>query len=159
MSPTSDSGLLDGVRVVDLSRVLAGPFAGQILAEMGADVIKVEPPEGDIGRGIGPHIGGRSLYFSSLNTNKRGIVLDLTTGPGRRGLDALLESADIMIENYRPNAIEKLGLAPPALLERHPRLVVVTISSYARSSDRARDASYDLIAQAESGIMSVTGEE
>lgn len=153
------SGLLDGVRVVDLARVLAGPFAGQVLAEMGADVIKVEPPEGDMARGIGPHIDGRSLYFSSLNTNKRGVVLDLTTGPGRRGLEALLDTADIMVENYRPAAIEKLGLAPEALIERHPRLVVVTISSYARGSDREADGSYDLTAQAESGIMSLTGEE
>ncbi|MDH5616057.1 MAG: CoA transferase, partial [Acidimicrobiia bacterium] len=153
------SGLLDGVRVVDLSRVLAGPFAGQVLAEMGADVIKVEPPEGDMARGIGPHINGRSMYFSSLNTNKRGVVLDLTTGPGRRGLEALLDTADIVVENYRPGAIEKLGLAPEALLERHPRLVVVTISSYARGSELENEGSFDLIAQAESGIMSLTGEE
>ena len=153
------SELLDGVRVVDLSRVLAGPFAGQVLAEMGADVIKVEPPEGDVARGIGPHIDGRSLYFSSLNTNKRGVVLDLTTGPGRRGLEALLDTADIMIENYRPAAVGKLGLTPETLIERHPRLVVVTISSYARGSGREADGSYDLIAQSESGIMSLTGEE
>lgn len=153
------SGLLDGVRVVDLSRVLAGPFTGQILAEMGADVIKVEPPEGDMARGIGPHIDGRSLYFSSLNTNKRGVVLDLATGPGRRGLAALLDTADIVVENYRPGAARKLGLAPDLLLARHPRLVVVTISSYARGSEREGEGSFDLIAQAESGIMSLTGEE
>ncbi len=153
------SGLLAGVRVVDLSRVLAGPFTGQILAEMDADVIKVEPPEGDMARGIGPHIDGRSLYFSSINTSKRGVVLDLTTGPGRRGLDALLATADIVVENYRPGAARKLGLTPGALLERHPRLVVVTISSYARGSAREDEGSYDLTAQAESGIMSVTGEE
>ena len=152
-------GLLEGVRVVDLSRVLAGPFAGQVLAEMGADVIKVEPPEGDMARGIGPHIDGRSLYFSALNTNKRGVVLDLTTGPGRRGLEALLDTADIVFENYRPGAVEKLGLAPAALIDRHPRLVVVSISSYARGSHRELDGSFDLIAQAESGIMSLTGEE
>jgi formyl-CoA transferase/CoA:oxalate CoA-transferase len=153
------SGLLDGVRVVDLSRVLAGPFATQVLAEMGADVIKVEPPIGDMARGIGPHIDGRSLYFSSLNTNKRGIVLDLTTAVGRRGLHALLDTADIVVENYRPAAIEKLGLDPAALIERHPRLVVATVSSFARGSDREADGSFDLTAQAESGIMSLTGEQ
>ncbi len=152
------TGLLDGVRVIDLSRVLAGPFAAQILAEMGADVIKVEPPEGDSARGIGPFIGGRSSYFSSLNTDKRGVVLDLTTAAGRRGLDALLGSADIVVENYRPDAAAKLAVTPDALLARHPRLVVVTISSFARGTEREREASYDLIAQAESGIMSVTGE-
>jgi crotonobetainyl-CoA:carnitine CoA-transferase CaiB-like acyl-CoA transferase len=153
------SGLLDGVRVVDLTRVLAGPYAGQVLAEMGADVIKVEPPEGDMARGIGPFIGGRSLYFSSLNTGKRGIVLDLTTDSGSEALHALLETADIVIENYRPAAAKKLGMDPNDLLARHPRLVVVTISGYARRSSRAADGSFDLIAQAESGIMSITGEE
>jgi crotonobetainyl-CoA:carnitine CoA-transferase CaiB-like acyl-CoA transferase len=153
------SGLLDGVRVVDLSRVLAGPFAGRVLAEMGADVIKVEPPEGDMARGIGPHIDGQSLYFASLNTGKRGVTLDLTTPPGRRALEALLDTADIVVENYRPSAIDKLRLEPAALLERHPRLVVVTISPYARGSARQDDGSFDLIAQAESGIMSITGEE
>jgi len=153
------SGLLDGVRVVDLTRVLAGPYAGQVLAEMGADVIKVEPPEGDMARGIGPFINGRSLYFSSLNTGKRGIVLDLTTDSGSEALHALLETADIVIENYRPAAMKKLGLDPNDLLARHPRLVVVTISGYARSSSRSADGSFDLIAQAESGIMSITGEQ
>ena len=153
------SGLLDGVRVVDLSRVLAGPFAAQTLAAMGADVIKVEPPGGESARGVGPFINGRSLYYSSLNTSKRGVVLDLKTDPGRRGLDALLTTADIVVENFRPEAAARLNLTPEALAAHHPHLVVVTISSYARDSDRAGAASYDLIAQAESGIMSVTGEE
>ncbi|NNC93838.1 MAG: CoA transferase, partial [Acidimicrobiia bacterium] len=97
-------------------------------------------------------------YYSSLNTNKRGVVLDLKTESGRRGLDALLATADVVIENYRPAAAAELNLTPAALAARHPHLVVVTISSYARGSDRERSASYDLIAQAESGIMSVTGE-
>lgn len=152
------TGLLDGVRVVDLSRVLAGPFAAQILAEMGADVIKVEPPEGDSARGIGPFVNGRSMYFSSLNTNKRGVVLDLRTAAGRRSLDALLDTADIVVENYRPAAAAKLALTPQVLLERHPRLVVATISGFGRGSARESEAAYDLVAQAEAGIMSVTGE-
>lgn len=152
------SGLLDGVRVVDLSRVLAGPFAAQMLGEMGADVVKVEPPAGDPARGIGPFIDGRSLYFSSLNTNKRGVVLDLATDSGKAGLHAILSGADIVIENMRPDAAAKLGVTGDVLLQSHPHLVVTTISSYARSSDRADEASYDLVAQAESGIMSVTGE-
>jgi crotonobetainyl-CoA:carnitine CoA-transferase CaiB-like acyl-CoA transferase len=150
--------LLDGIRVIDLSRVLAGPFTAQILAEMGADVIKVEPPGGDMARGIGPFLDGRSLYFSALNTGKRGVVLDLTTGPGRRGLDALLSAADIVVENYRPGAVDKLGLRPEDLLAAHPHLVIVTISGYSRNSTRAQDGAYDLVAQAESGIMAVTGE-
>ena len=153
------SGLLDGVRVIDLSRVLAGPFVGQILAEMGADVIKVEPPEGDIARGIGPFVNGRSLYFSSLNTGKRGMVLDLTTVSDSDTLEMLLKSADIVIENYRPAAAAKLGLEPKDLLTRHPHLVITTISAYARSSSRAAEGSLDLVAQAESGMMSFTGDE
>lgn len=153
------TGLLHGVRVVDLSRVLAGPFAAQILGEMGADVIKVEPPEGDMARGIGPHIGGRSLYFSSLNTNKRGVVLDLRDPIGRRALESLLATADIVVENFRPSAIAKLGLSAEGLIGRHPRLVVLTISSYARETVLAEEGSFDLVAQAESGVMSLTGEE
>lgn len=151
-------GLLDGVRVIDLSRVLAGPFAAQVLAEMGADVIKVEGPEGDQARGIGPHRDGRSLYFSSLNTNKRGVVLDLASPPGREALEALFETADIVVENFRPEAVRKLGCEPATLLERHPHLVVVTVSGYARDSDRATDPAFDVTVQAESGVMAVTGE-
>jgi crotonobetainyl-CoA:carnitine CoA-transferase CaiB-like acyl-CoA transferase len=126
---------------------------------MGADVIKVEPPEGDTAREVGPHVDDRSLYYSALNTNKRGVVLDLKTPEGRRGLEALVDTADIVVENYRPSAIVKLGLSPPELIERHPRLVILTISSYARATDRADEGSFDLVAQAESGIMSVTGED
>ncbi len=152
------SGLLEGMRVVDLSRVLAGPYCAQILAEMGADVVKVEPPGGDVARAIGPYVDGRSLYFSSLNTDKRSVVLDLTTGEGFRGLDALLAASDIVVENYRPAAAGKLGLTADELMARHPGLVVVTISAYARGSDREDDGGFDLVAQAESGIMALTGE-
>ena len=151
-------GLLDGIRVLDLSRVLAGPYAGQLLADMGADVIKIEPPEGDPARGIGPHVGGRSLYFSSLNSNKRGIVLDLTTPGGQEAFAALLAEADILLENLRPAAGERLGLEPASLLARRPELVVVSISGYARDSAFAEVPALDLTAQAETGIMSVTGE-
>lgn len=151
-------GLLDGIRVLDLSRVLAGPYAGQLLADMGADVIKIEPPEGDPARGIGPHVDGRSLYFSALNSNKRGIVLDLTTEAGQEALTALLADADILLENLRPAAARRLGLEPATLLERRPELVVVSISGYARDSAWSEVPALDLTAQAETGIMSVTGE-
>ncbi|MDQ3972737.1 MAG: CoA transferase, partial [Actinomycetota bacterium] len=154
----TSQGLLSGVRVVDLSRVLAGPFAAQVLAEMGADVIKVEQPTGDPARGIGPHVDGRSLYFSALNTGKRGVALDLADPSGRAGLDALLASADIVVENFRPAAASALGCDPASLLVRHPGLTVVTVSGYARGSQRADSPALDLTVQAESGIMSVTGE-
>jgi crotonobetainyl-CoA:carnitine CoA-transferase CaiB-like acyl-CoA transferase len=151
-------GLLDGIRVLDLSRVLAGPYAGQLLADMGADVIKVEPPDGDPARGIGPHVDGRSLYFSSLNSSKRGIVLDLTAADGRTAFDRLLARADIVLENLRPGAVRRLGLDAAELLARHPQLVVVSISGYSRDSAWAEAPTLDLAVQAETGIMSVTGE-
>ena len=138
--------------------MLAGPFAGQLLAEMGADVIKVEPPDGDPSRGIGPFLDGRSLYFSALNTGKRGIVLDLADGEGRDLLDALLATADVVIENFRPAAARKLRCLPEDLLAGRPELVVVSVTAFARDSDRATEPALDLSVQAESGIMSVTGE-
>lgn len=155
---TEVSGLMDGVRVVDLSRVLAGPYGAQILAEMGADVIKVEHPRGDPARDIGPHDGDRSLYFSAVNTGKRGIVLDLGDDVGQQGLHALLATTDVVIENFRPDAARTLGCAANSLLERHPQLIVVTVSGYARTSRRADDPAFDLTVQAEAGIMSITGE-
>ncbi|MBT8200862.1 MAG: CoA transferase [Acidimicrobiia bacterium] len=150
--------MLEGVVVIDLSRILAGPFAAQALAQLGADVIKVEPPEGDPSRGIGPFIGSRSLYFSSLNTGKRGVVIDLKTAEGKARLDLLLDRADIVIENFRPAAADRLGLDADAALATRPELVWVSIPAFRASSGRSDDPGYDLIAQAESGIMSVTGE-
>ena len=152
------TGLLEGVRVVDLSRILAGPFAAQALAELGADVVKVEGPEGDPSREIGPFVGDRSLYFSSLNTGKRGIVLDLRTAPGRSALDAVLERADIVFENFRPDAAERLGLGAETIAFRHPHLVLVSVPGYGSTSPKADDPAFDLVVQAESGIMAVTGE-
>jgi crotonobetainyl-CoA:carnitine CoA-transferase CaiB-like acyl-CoA transferase len=152
------AGLLDGIRVVDLTRVLAGPYAGQVMAEMGADVVKVETPGGDPARAIGPHLDGRSAYFSSLNTGKRGIVLDLGTADGRRALRAMMARADLVLHNFRPSTAAALDLDPDGLLGRHPHLVVVTVASYAAGSDRGDEPAFDLTIQAETGIMAVTGE-
>ncbi len=131
------SGLLDGVRAIDLSRVLAAPYAGQVMAEMGADVIKVEGPGGDPARAIGPHIDGRSVYFSSLNTGKRGVLLDLRAASGREALHSLIATADVVLHNFRPSSAAAVGLEPDRLLEAHPTLVVVTVTGYAGSSERA----------------------
>ncbi len=150
--------MLDGVRVVDLSRVLAGPHAGQVMAEMGADVIKVEGPGGDPARAIGPHLNGRSVYFSSLNTGKRGVMLDLRRPEGREALDAILGTADVALHNFRPSTASRLGLAPASLLARHPSLVVVTIVGYAGGTAAADEGAFDLTIQAETGVMAVTGE-
>jgi crotonobetainyl-CoA:carnitine CoA-transferase CaiB-like acyl-CoA transferase len=152
------SGLLDGVRVLELARVLAGPFGALVLAEMGADVVKVEFPSGDWARTTSPHMGDRSLYFSSVNTGKRGVVLDPATEEGKARLEQLLAAADVVVENFRPTAAADLGLLPDQILARHPSLVVVTVSGYARSSDRAGEPAYDVSIQAEAGLMSVTGE-
>ena len=143
---------------MDVSRVLAGPYAGQVMAEMSADVIKVEGPEGDPARAIGPHVNGRSVYFSSLNTGKRGVMLDLRTSEGREALEALLGTADVALHNFRPSTAAQLGLDPPSLLGRHPSLVVVTIAGYAGGTATADEGAFDLTIQAETGVMAVTGE-
>jgi crotonobetainyl-CoA:carnitine CoA-transferase CaiB-like acyl-CoA transferase len=152
---------LDGIRVIDLSRVLAGPFATMLLADLGADVVKVEPPAGDETRSWGPPWWGdpadrRSAYFASVNRNKRSVVLDLQTDAGRAACDRLLAGADLLVHNYRPATAARLGLATDALRERHPRLVVASVGGFA-GSDADRPA-YDLLAQAVSGLMSVTGD-
>lgn len=152
------SRLLSGVRVADLSRVLAGPYAAAILAELGADVVKVEPPAGDPARQIGPFRDGRSVYFEAVNRGKRGITLDLTDDDDHATLDRLLATCDIAIENYLPSVGQRLGVTPARLLDAHPRLILVTISSYDSRSPRRDDPAFDLVVQAEAGLMSVTGE-
>ena len=152
---------LDGIRVIDVSRVLAGPFATMLLADLGADVVKVEPPEGDETRGWGPPWWGdpadrRSAYFASVNRNKRSIVLDLRTDAGRASLDRLLGRADLLVHNYRPATARRLGLEADALRSRHPALLVASIGGFP-GADADRPA-YDLLAQAVSGLMSVTGQ-
>jgi crotonobetainyl-CoA:carnitine CoA-transferase CaiB-like acyl-CoA transferase len=152
---------LAGIRVADLSRVLAGPFATMLLADLGADVVKVEPPEGDETRGWGPPWWGdpadrRSAYFASVNRNKRSVVLDLRTDAGRAGLDRLLDASDLLVHNYRPATAARLGVGADGLRDRHPRLVVASVGGFA-GADADRPA-YDLLAQAVSGLMSITGE-
>ncbi len=152
---------LEGIRVIDASRVLAGPFATMLLADLGADVIKIEPPGGDETRTWGPPWWGnpddrRSAYFASVNRNKRSVVLDLRTAPGQAVLQQLVEGAELLVHNYRPATAGRLGLNPEDLARRHPRLVVATVGGFP-GEDADRPA-YDLLAQAVSGLMSVTGE-
>ena len=152
---------LEGIRVIDVSRVLAGPFATMLLADLGADVIKVEPPDGDETREWGPPWWGdpadrRSAYFASVNRNKRSVVLDLRSDGGRVTLDRLLATADLLVHNYRPATAARLGLEADALSVGHPRLIVASIGGF-DGADANRPA-YDLLAQAVSGLMSITGE-
>ncbi len=152
---------LDGIRVIDLSRVLAGPFATMLLGDLGADVIKVEPPDGDESRGWGPPWWGdaadrRSAYFASVNRNKRSVLLDLHSEGGRASLGRLLAGADLLVHNYRPTTAARLGLDPDALRRDYPRLIVASVGGFP-GADADRPA-YDLLAQAVSGLMAVTGE-
>ena len=151
-------GALAGIRVLDLSQVMAGPFCAMQLCDMGADVIKVEPPEGDATRQMGARRGSDSTSFAAVNRGKRGIVLDLKSDAGRDALVRLVESADILIESFRPGVMQRLGLDYTVLSARNPRLIYASISGYGQTGPDAAKGGLDLIAQAASGLMSVTGE-
>jgi CoA:oxalate CoA-transferase len=151
---------LQGVRVLDLTRVLAGPFAGMVLADLGADVVKVEQPgSGDDSRAYPPHIQGESMYFMSLNRNKRSLTLDLKNPAGKGILRALVRRADVLIENYRPGTMERLGLGYDTLQAENPRLVYAAVSGFGQTGPYSQRAAYDAVVQAMGGLMSITGPE
>ncbi len=153
---------LDGVRVIEFCNVAAGPFCGMLLADMGADVVKVEPPGGDMLRQWPPHNltqdGGFSENFASLNRGKRSLVLDLKVAADNAMATDLAGDADVLVENSRPGAMDRLGLGYAALSVRHPGLVYCSISAYGQSGPRMAQGGFDVTIQAASGIMSVTGE-
>ena len=152
-------GPLTGCRVVELAHIMAGPVCGLMLADMGADVIKVEKPTGDdTRRSLPPDIEGESAAFMMMNRNKRGVVLDLKTEDGKDALRRLLMKADIVVENYRRGTMEKLGLGYETLRKDNPGLILVEISGFGRTGPYADRAGFDLIAQGMSGLMSITGE-
>ena len=148
---------LSGIRVIDLTRILAGPFCTLMLADMGAEVIKVEPPKGDPVRGQGAIKEGLSWYFSQFNRNKKSIVLDLYTEEGKADLKLLLESADVLVENYRPGVLAKMGFTAAFLEEINPRLICASVNGYGSTGPYVDRPSFDFIAQAMSGFMSVNG--
>ena len=148
---------LSGIRVIDLTRILAGPFCTLMLADMGAEVIKVEPPKGDPVRGQGAIKEGLSWYFSQFNRNKKSIVLDLYTEEGKADLKLLLESADVLVENYRPGVLAKMGFTAEFLEEINPRLICASVNGYGSTGPYVDRPSFDFIAQAMSGFMSVNG--
>ena len=149
---------LSGLKVLDLSRVLAGPWCGQMLADLGADVIKVESFEGDDTRGMGPpYIGNISAYFSCANRNKRSICIDLHKPESREIIEALAAQADVLIENFRTGTAERLGVGYAALSAINPRLIYCSISGYGRTGPEAKRAGYDYAVQAEGGLMAITG--
>ena len=156
-APPRPPGALAGVRVIDLTRVLAGPFCTQLLADMGADVVKIEGPEGDLMRRTGTVRAGVSWYFAQFNRNKRSVVLDLYGEPGRAALADLLRSADVLVENYRPGVLAKMGFGPERIEAINPRLIVAGVNGYGSTGPYAERPSFDFIAQAMSGFMAVSG--
>ncbi|MFO0824568.1 MAG: CaiB/BaiF CoA-transferase family protein [Gemmataceae bacterium] len=158
--PTDAVPPLSGVRVLDAARVLAGPFCGQLLADLGADVVKLERPKsGDDTRGWGPPFGvnGISAYFMSCNRGKRSLTLDIGDPDGNAVFHRLLAKSDVLIENFRSDSAEKLGLAPEQLLARHPRLIACSISGFGRTGPLRDAPGYDFAIQAMSGLMNITG--
>lgn len=151
-------GALDGIRVVDLTRILAGPFCTLMLADMGAEVIKVESPSGDPVRGQGAMVEGYSWYFAQFNRNKKSVVLDLYTDEGKADLTRLLETADVVVENYRPGVFARMGFSPERLEEINPRLICASVNGYGSTGPYVDRPAFDFIAQAMSGFMAVNGD-
>jgi crotonobetainyl-CoA:carnitine CoA-transferase CaiB-like acyl-CoA transferase len=159
MTTTPPSLSLDGVRVLDLSRVLAGPFCGMLLSDLGADVIKIEDTgSGDESRTWPPHKDGESAAFLVINRNKRDMTLDLKAPEGVGVLQRMVASADVLIENFRTGTMESFGLGYDTLSAINPRLVYCSVSAFGRSGPRKDAAGYEALMQAFSGIMSITGE-
>lgn len=151
---------LAGIKVVDLTRILSGPFCTMLLGDMGADVVKIEPPgEGDPIRAQGTIVNGLSTYFASFNRNKRSMTLDLRSDDGRRMLAAMLEKADVLVENFRPGVLDAMGFGKDRLDALNPRLIVASINGYGSSGPYAQRPAFDFIAQAMSGFMSLNGSE
>jgi crotonobetainyl-CoA:carnitine CoA-transferase CaiB-like acyl-CoA transferase len=150
---------LDGVTVVDLSRILAGPYCTMMLGDLGAEILKVEPPRGDDCRHWGPpFIDGESAYFLAVNRNKKSLCLNLKTDEGKKLLARLLEGADVLIENFRPGAMDRLGFGYEELSKRNPSLVYCSISGYGQTGPLRHRPGYDAVMQGEGGWMGLTGE-
>jgi crotonobetainyl-CoA:carnitine CoA-transferase CaiB-like acyl-CoA transferase len=153
------AGPLDGVRVLDLSRFIAGPYCAMLLGDMGADVIKVEPPgRGENSRAFAPFVEGESLYTMVFNRNKRSLTLDLRAEAGKSLLRELLAKADVLVENYVPGTLENMGFDWDVLQEINPRLIVTRISGFGQTGPLSRKPCFDVIAQTMSGLMDITGE-
>jgi hypothetical protein len=156
---TDMSGPLAGIRVIEIGHMLAGPYGGMLLADLGADVIKIESKDGDIARRVSPHsIGPHNAYFASLNRNKSSIVLDLASEDGQAKLGMLVAASHALIVNLRPSAIRKLGLTYETLRVHNPKLVCVALTGYGLDSPYADRPAYDYVIQSLTGVMAMTGE-
>jgi crotonobetainyl-CoA:carnitine CoA-transferase CaiB-like acyl-CoA transferase len=156
----SDAAPLAGIKVLDLCRVVSGPFATMQLGDLGADVVKIEEPQhGDEGRTYGPpFLGGESAYFLSVNRNKRSCAIDLKSPAGKEIVRRLAAVAGVVIENFRPGTMERLGLGYESLSQHNGRLILCAISGFGRTGPDANRPGYDLIVQGESGVMDITGD-
>jgi crotonobetainyl-CoA:carnitine CoA-transferase CaiB-like acyl-CoA transferase len=157
---STDAGPLDGLTVLDFTRVLSGPYCTMLLADMGARVIKLEHPgRGDDTRAWGPpFINGESAYFLSINRNKESLTLDLKSPSAHPVLESLLAQADVIVENFRPGTMERLGVSYEALATRYPRLIYCSISGFGQTGPRRSEPGYDAVIQGEAGLMSITGD-
>lgn len=149
---------LDDILVLDMTRILAGPYCTMLLADMGANVIKIEAPNGDESRYNGPFVNGESTYFMSVNRNKRGMVIDLKSDQGKEIFSKLIEKADVLVENFRPGVMEKLGLGYDKLQTVNPQLIYCAISGFGHTGPYKKLAAYDIVVQAMGGTMSLTGQ-
>ncbi|MEJ8825907.1 CoA transferase [Variovorax humicola] len=149
---------LEGIRIVEVGHMLAGPYCGLMLADMGAEVIKIETPEGDIGRTVSPHfIGPHNAYFASLNRNKKSVVLDLASDDGREALGHIAAQSQALVTNLRPSAIHKLGLTYDTLRKWNERIVCVALTGYGLKGPFSENPAYDYVIQAMTGVMALTG--
>ena len=146
------AGPLKGVKIIDLSQVIAGPLATAWLADQGADVIKIEDARGDPSRAIGTRKGDMSALFCAVNRGKRSVILDLKSADGKSALDTLLQSADVLVQNFRPGVIERLGFGYERLAEEHPRLIYCAMSGFGSKGPRAKARVYDSVVQASAGF-------
>ncbi|WP_447777780.1 CaiB/BaiF CoA transferase family protein [Variovorax boronicumulans] len=155
----STAGPLDGIRIIEVGHMLAGPYCGLMLADMGAEVIKIETPEGDIARSVSPHfIGPHNAYFASLNRSKKSVVLDLASTDGQEALGRIAETSHAVITNLRPSAIRKLGLTYDAMRQWNERIVCVALTGYGLDGPHADSPAYDYVIQALTGVMALTGD-
>lgn len=148
-------GKLSGIRVVDCSQFLPGPMMTVMMADQGAEVIKVEPPAGDPVRGMAPFENGQSVWFRNLNRGKQSRVIDLKTDAGKAELWALVESADVFVEGFRPGVMARLGFAPDLVAQRAPRVVYCSVSAFGQSGPLADHPAHDMVVQALAGFLSV----
>jgi len=153
------AGPLEGIKILDLSRVLAGPYSTMILADLGAEVIKLEKPlEGDLTRGSGPFINGESSYFLSLNRGKKSITLNLSAPKGKELFLKLVKQVDVVVENFVPGKMKELGLDYEVIREHNPKIIYAAISGYGQTGPYSQTPVLDIIVQARGGVMSITGE-